>query len=113
MLSVFLAGMIFDVIAIAGLTLIADALSDATGDALLLGHLRSRWHFRSRFGWPINLRCSCRPTYYVASTATGGYDLHGASKAVLRDWGARLTATWTAAVIAVVDAARSRRVHNG
>jgi hypothetical protein len=84
---VFLAGMLLDVLAITALGLLAYALRDAAG----LGHtvsvvaLALAFPICTRFAYQFLLFLQT-DVYYVATTALGCYDLHAATRTLVRNW---------------------------
>jgi hypothetical protein len=83
---VFLAGMLLDVLAIAGLSLLAYSLRDTpgVGHTVSLVALAMVFPICTRFAYQFLLFLQT-DVYYVAATALGCYDLHAATRTLVRN----------------------------
>jgi hypothetical protein len=83
---VFLAGMLLDVLAITGLGLLAYALRDApgAGHTVSVVALAMAFPICTRFAYQFLLFLQT-DVYYVAATALGCYDLHAATRTLVRN----------------------------
>jgi hypothetical protein len=82
----FLAGMLCDVVVLAGLGIVADGTRAGDGSLSFTGRLCLAMGFTVlvRLGWQLQLFLRT-DLYFVFATALNCYDLHDASKALLRN----------------------------